>query len=89
MRGVLQPAPHPTHSVPRFVLTVVTWAMLLILVTPLFAVARLAESTFNLRSLEVLPFVYSRLFSLSYFALLLILPVCIAGYQSLSFFALV
>ena len=54
--------------------------MLLILVTPLFAVARLAESTFNLRSLEVLPFVYSRLFSLSYFVLWSIFPLCITGY---------
>ena len=80
MRGVLQPAPHPTHSVPWFVLTVVTWAMLLILVTPLFAVARLAESAFNLRSLEVLPFVYSRLFSLFYFVLWSIFPLCITGY---------
>ena len=42
-----------------------------VFVTPLFAVARLAENAFNLRCLEVLPFAYSRLFSLSYFALLL------------------
>ena len=44
-----------------------------------FVFARLAVSAFNLRSLEVLPFVYSRLFSLSYSALLLILPLCITG----------
>ena len=42
-----------------------------VFVTPLFAVARLAENAFNLRCLEVLPFAYSRLFSLSHFALLL------------------
>ena len=75
----------PAHGVPRFVLTVAAGAMLLLPVTPLFAVARLAESAFNLRCLEVLPFVYSRLFSLSHFALLLILPLCITGYLSLSF----
>lgn len=80
MRGVLQPAPRPTHGVPRSVLTVAAGAMLLLPVTPLFAVARLAESAFDLRCLDVLPFVYSRLFSLSYFALLLILPLCITGY---------
>ena len=79
---VLQPAPRPTHSVPRFVIIVPAGAMLLIPVTPLFAMAQLAESAFNLRCLEVLHFVYSGLFSLSYFALLLTLPLCITGYKS-------
>ena len=88
MHGVLQPAPRPNHGVPWFVLTVAAGAMLPLPVTPLFAVARLAESAFNLRCLEVLPFPYSRLFSLSHFALLLILPLCITGYLSL-FFSLV
>lgn len=85
MRGVFQPAPRPTHGVPRFVLAAAAWAILLLAVTPLFAVARLAESAFSLRCLEVLPFAYSRLFSLSHFALLLILPLSITGYLSLSF----
>ena len=49
MRGVLQLAPRPTHGVPQFVLTVAAGAILLLPVTPLFAVARLAESAFNLR----------------------------------------
>ena len=43
------------------------------------------ESAFNLHCLEVLPFAYSRLFSLSHFALLLILPLCITVYLSLYF----
>ena len=50
-------APRPTHGFPRFVLIVAAGAMLLLRATPLFAVARLAESAFNLRCLEVLPFV--------------------------------
>lgn len=53
MPGVVQPAPRPTHGVPRFVLTAAAQAMLLLPVTPLFAVARLAEGAFNLRCLKV------------------------------------
>lgn len=80
MRVVLQLAPRPAHGVPWFVLTVAAGAMLLLPVTSLFAVTRLAQGAFNLRCLEVLPFAYSRQFSLSHFALLLIWSLCITGF---------